>query len=193
MKLNKDYRRMMRASKNWSMLRSMKEEEKMILEKLGIFYFLLVLVFFLVLLSGNVDAKEWQAGASTISSSMPLSTTQRDEMFVMAIIGEASNQPFEGQVAIGCAIINRFKIQGNFDGIYGLNSSHIAKEPPSTWETAREAYRSAKSLDATGDCFWFGDSWENVKEFGNPNWDHPVFYMQTVFDHRFYWRLKEGD
>lgn len=102
----------------------------------------------------------------------------REDQAVRAIIGEASDQGYQGMLAVACAIRNR----GHLKGVYGLNAKHVDREPEWVWERARKAWRESEKIDVV-----FGaDHWENIKAFGTPYWAKDMEKTVTVKDHSFY-------
>lgn len=97
---------------------------------------------------------------------------------VRAIIGEAANQPYVGQVAVACAIRNR----GTLQGVFGLKAKHVDQQPAWVWERARKAWAESAKRDITN-----GSShWENVRAFGRPYWAASMTKTVLVKDHQFY-------
>lgn len=98
-----------------------------------------------------------------------------------AIIGEASNQGYEGMLAVACGIRNR----GHLYGVYGINSPHIDKEPEWVWRMAKKAWEESKD-----NRIHTGTHWENVKEFGKPYWADSMIEVYRYKDHIFYKGVK---
>lgn len=97
---------------------------------------------------------------------------------VRAIMGEASNQGYNGMLAVACAIRNR----GTLKGVYGVKAKHVDNEPKWVWNLARKAWKES----ATRDCTNGADHWENVKAFGTPSWTKNMKLVYVCKDHRFY-------
>ena len=104
-----------------------------------------------------------------------------DEQTIRAIIGEASNQGYDGMFAVSCALLNRNSLQG----VYGAKARHIDKEPRFVWENARKAYYNAKEAYPGDGCQAFGTHWESVK-FKEPYWAKSMVKLARVKDHQFY-------
>jgi len=129
--------------------------------------------FIFTLLILNLDAGFRPANAQIIQPASGI---------IKAIIGEASNQPFEGQIAVACAIINRPE---GLEGVYGAYMKRI----PSLQETAlaKRAYMHATPKV----CYTLirgADMWENVQKYGHPPWDNVIF-ITKIGDHSFYRRI----
>ena len=101
-----------------------------------------------------------------------------DSQAVRAMVGEASNQGYEGMLAVACAIRNR----GTLDGVYGLHAKHVNKEPDWVWSQARRAWKESKYNDITQGSNY----WENVKAFGEPKWAKAMVPTVKIKDHQFY-------
>jgi len=97
---------------------------------------------------------------------------------VRAIVGEASNQGFDGMLAVACAIRNR----GTLDGVYGVKSDRIYKESKEIVRLARLAWQQSESVDVTDKA----THWENVNAFGVPWWSKSMVVTKVVKDHTFY-------
>jgi hypothetical protein len=87
-----------------------------------------------------------------------------EEKAVLAIIGEAENQGYEGMLAVAGAIRNR----GTLKGVYGLNSPRVKKclYSKETLRLAVLAWVVSEKLDITHGA----NHWENIKAFGKPKW-----------------------
>jgi len=94
-----------------------------------------------------------------------------------AIIGEASNQGYDGMLAVAVGIRNR----GSLYGVYGLNAKHIDKEPEWVWRLAKKAWEESKD-----NRIHTGTHWENIKEFGEPYWVKSMVEVYRYKDHVFY-------
>lgn len=102
----------------------------------------------------------------------------RDDLAIRAIIGEASNQGYEGMRAVASALRNR----GTLKGVYGLNAKHINREPKKTWELARRAWAESAKVDVVGGS----THWDNIRQFGRPYWLKDMRFVIQVRDHHFY-------
>ena len=96
---------------------------------------------------------------------------------VRAIIGEASNQGYQGMLAVAVGIRNRNTLKG----VYGLNAKHIDKEPMWVWEQAKKAWKESET-----NRIHSGTHWENIKEFGTPYWVKGMVEVYRYKDHIFY-------
>ena len=92
-----------------------------------------------------------------------------DAQAVKAILGEASNQGYQGMLAVACGIRNR----GTLQGVYGLKAKHIYNEPQWVWNMAQKAWD-----ESLNDRIHSGTHWENIKAFGTPYW---VKNMKEVY------------
>lgn len=101
-----------------------------------------------------------------------------DDLAVKAIMGEASNQGYDGMLAVACAIRNR----GHLRGVFGVRAKHIYKEPKWVWDQARKAWKESAKRDVTCGA----DHWENTKAFGTPKWAHTMKLVYVCKDHNFY-------
>ena len=100
-----------------------------------------------------------------------------DKQCIRAVIGEASNQGYEGMLAVACGIRNR----GTLKGVYGANAKHIDNEPMWVWKIAKRAWR-----DSEFNKIHTGTHWENIKAFGIPYWVKDMIEVYHVGDHIFY-------
>lgn len=101
-----------------------------------------------------------------------------DALAVKAIMGEASNQGYEGMVAVGEAIRNR----GTLKGVYGVKAKHIYKEPAWVWNQAEKAWRESAGSNLVKGA----DHWENTTAFGTPYWAKSMVVTAKIKDHTFY-------
>ena len=114
----------------------------------------LLLLFFLFLLSLNMAWGEIN-----------------DNLAIRAIIGEASNQGYQGMLAVAVGIRNRDTLQG----IYGLKALHINKEPQWVWDMAKKAWQESKY-----NRIHSGTHWEST-DFKIPKWS---FNMKEVYRYK---------
>jgi len=98
---------------------------------------------------------------------------------VRAIIGEASNQGYQGMLAVACGIRNR----GTLNGVYGLHAKHVDKEPKWVWDQAHRAWDESEHNRIHN-----GTHWENIKVFGTPYWVKDMTEVYRYKDHVFYKR-----
>lgn len=97
---------------------------------------------------------------------------------VRAIIGEASNQGYEGMMAVACALRNR----GTLKGVYGFNAPHVDKEPAWVWRQAERAWEESGSNDITSGA----THWHNVGREGENYWTRALQKTVKIGDHQFY-------
>ena len=102
-----------------------------------------------------------------------------EKQAIRAIIGEASNQGYEGMLAVACGIRNR----GTLKGVYGLKAKHTDKEPKWVFKKAKKAWRESET-----NRIHTGTHWENIKAFGTPYWVKDMIEVYRVKDHIFYKR-----
>lgn len=107
-----------------------------------------------------------------------------DNQAIKAIMGEASNQGYQGMLAVAGAIRNR----GTLRGVYGVKAKHIYKEPKWVWEQARKAWKESASKDITLGA----DHWENIKAFGTPYWSKGMKKTVLIKDHQFYKAVRKA-
>jgi len=100
-----------------------------------------------------------------------------DKVAIKAIVGEASNQGYQGMLAVAVAIRNR----GTLQGVYGLKAKHIDKEPKWVWLMAEKAWEESKY-----NRIHSGTHWENIKAFGKPYWLKNMILVYQYKDHNFY-------
>jgi hypothetical protein len=114
-----------------------------------------------------------------------------DAEIVNAIVGEASNQGYDGMLAVACAIRNRihdeyYKNNVLYD-VYGKNASHVKSEPHEVFDAARRAWSDSKYNDVTnGAIIWGNDS--DVARFRNYKWFQNVKQTTRIGDHTFFKR-----
>lgn len=104
-----------------------------------------------------------------------------EEKAILAIIGEAENQGYEGMLAVSCAIRNR----GSLKGVYGLNAPRVRHGlyTKGTWLLARKAWRrSSWGESIVGQS----NAWENTTAFGKPYWASSCEETVTIKDHVFF-------
>jgi len=106
----------------------------------------------------------------------------KDNDAIRAIIGEASDQGYQGMLAVAVGIRNR----GTLKGVYGLNAVHVDNESDWVWELAEKAWR--ESVD---NKLHIGTHWENVKEFGEPDWGEKMEEVYEYKDHKFYIEIRK--
>ena len=101
------------------------------------------------------------------------------DQVIRAMIGEASNQGYDGLYAMACAIKNR----GTLKGVYGAKAKHVDSEPSWVWKLAKRAYLASLSgIDVTNGA----THWENIKAFGKPYWVDSMVEVYRYKNHIFY-------
>jgi len=75
-----------------------------------------------------------------------------DSQAVRAIVGEAANQPYNAQVAIGSSLRHR----GNLRGVYGFTNSVYDHSTQAVKDKALKAWRESKTNDLSFGCKYFG-------------------------------------
>jgi len=106
-----------------------------------------------------------------------------DEDLARAIVGEASNQGYNGMLAVACAIRNR----GTLKGVYGFTSSLPNREPKWVWDLAKKAVKNSLKEDPTKGA----THWENITSFGEPYWAKAMVETYKIKDHIFYKEKKK--
>lgn len=94
---------------------------------------------------------------------------------VLAIIGEAENQGYDGMLAVAGAIRNR----GTLRGVYGEKAPRVIgkKYTNKIYNQAVRAWEESKTRDISNGA----THWENIKAFGRPDWS---LKMKEVFRHK---------
>ena len=100
-----------------------------------------------------------------------------DNLAIRAIIGEASNQGYQGMLAVACGIRNR----GTLKGVYGLNAKHIDNEPQWVWDLARKAWEKSAHKDIVKGA----THWESI-DFRVPSWTKNMIITYKYKKHIFY-------
>lgn len=103
-----------------------------------------------------------------------------DGKAVIAILGEAEDQGYKGMLAVACGIRNR----GTLKGVYGVRAKRPntkGKIPEKYWKMARKAWAESKNHRIHA-----ADHWENVKQFGMPDWAQSMKKVCVIGDHVFY-------
>lgn len=108
----------------------------------------------------------------------PAQAQIRDDLAVRAILGEASNQGFDGMLAVASALRNR----GTLQGVYGLKAKHVDRQPAKVWEQARKAWTTSATRSTVGKA----THWDNVRAFGRPYWVKDMVLVVRIGDHWFY-------
>lgn len=105
-----------------------------------------------------------------------------EEEAIQAIVGEAANQPYVGQVALAEAIRNR----GTLQGVYGARRD-TSREPEWVFERAEKAWNESKTTNLVKGA----THWENVKQFGMPYWADTMQITKVYADHTFFKPIKK--
>jgi len=116
-----------------------------------------------------------------ISTAITFAENIKEDQNIRAIIGEASNQGYQGMLAVACGIRNR----GSLKGVYGATAKHIDNEPEYVWKLAEKAW-----LESEYNRIHTGTHWENVKAFGTPYWVKGMVEVYKHKDHVFYKETK---
>jgi hypothetical protein len=96
---------------------------------------------------------------------------------VSCIVGEASGQSYQEQVAISEALRNR----GTTKGVYGCNAKHNKSEPAWVWARCKKAWRESAGTNLVKSAtFWEGDS------FKTPYWASQMSVTAHVGQTRFW-------
>lgn len=95
---------------------------------------------------------------------------------IKAIIGEASNQGYQGMLAVAVGIRNR----GTLQGVYGLKAKHIDKELKWVWDMARKAWQESEH-----NRIHSGTHWEST-DFKIPKWAYDMKEVYRYKKHIFY-------
>jgi hypothetical protein len=124
--------------------------------------------------------------ASFLMTVILLSVASADEIpktkFVDAIIGEAEGEPYQGKLAVACAIRNR----GTLQGVYGVNAPRVRQHKYSTkvFVDSVRAYEESAHPESCefidGASFWEGTS------FKTPYWAKNMVVTATIGRQRFY-------
>lgn len=134
-----------------------------------------------------------------------------DDRAILAIIGESENQGKDGMLAVACALRNR----GTLKGVYGEKNRRVkgGLYTKGTYLKAQKAWLESKRMvePITENCYipepskphfnipicpidptQGANSWENINEFGKPDWADTCEQRAIIKDHVFYY-CKEYD
>lgn len=103
-----------------------------------------------------------------------------EDLAVKAIVGEAEDQGYRGMLAVACGIRNR----GTLKGVVGVRSKRALTPglvQKKYWDMARKAWKESETNRMHN-----ADHWENIKQFGIPEWAGRMVLVITVGDHAFY-------
>lgn len=104
-----------------------------------------------------------------------------DKKAILAIIGEAEDQGYQGMYAVACALRNRKTLAG----VYGVDSPRVANHRFSMriYRLAQKAWEaSAIGPDITHGAQY----WENTNAFGCPIWCDKMTLTLVFKDHKFF-------
>ena len=110
-----------------------------------------------------------------------------EQKAILAIIGEAEGEGFEGMLAVAGAIRNR----GSFRGVYGLKAQRVRKHLYSqkTYDLARTAWVESESLDESNGATGWGNE-EDLNKFCSEAWWHNCVITAHIGRHWFYRRKR---
>ena len=113
-----------------------------------------------------------------------------DVDIVNTIVGEASNQGYNGMLAIACAIRNRMRDPYHkrdiLRGAYGLHAGHTKSEPKWVFDTANKAWSdSANVKDITNGATLWGNA-SDVEKFKKQAWFKNVVQSAKIGAHFFF-------
>lgn len=102
---------------------------------------------------------------------------------VNAIIGEAEDQGYLGQLYIACAIRNR----GTLKGVYGEHAPRVLKKKYSQ-KIKLAVIKAWKESETSDICTQIkgANHWENIKAFGKPSWASNMEETLSYKDHVFF-------
>jgi hypothetical protein len=109
---------------------------------------------------------------------------------VYSIIGEAEGEPYQGKLAIACAIINRTSKFGSLDkalkGVYGERSPRVLQRKYSS-KVLVDAIRAYEESLNVGVCDFVDGAthWEGTA-FKTPYWAKDMILVTTIANQRFY-------
>lgn len=106
---------------------------------------------------------------------------------ILAIIGEAESQHYEGMLAVAGAIRNR----GSLRGVYGLKSPRVRKHLYSqkTYDMAETAWIESESVDTSNHATGWGNE-DDINKFCTTTWWSHCVITAHVGDHWFYRRSR---
>ena len=107
-------------------------------------------------------------------ASPPLNETNA----IQTIVGEASNQGYQGMLGVANVIRHRNSLKG----FYGFEAMKNRHEPDYVWVMARRAWIESETHDVTLGATHF----ENIHSFGEPRWAKGMIKTVTIKDHQFY-------
>lgn len=108
-----------------------------------------------------------------------------DHTAILAILGEAENQPFIGQVAVGEVIRRR----GSLKGVYGVLAPRIKAGAYSdkAYRTAAHAWAVSASTNHSQNALGWGNE-HDLKIFRRQSWFQSCHIVVKIQDHYFWGR-----
>jgi len=100
-----------------------------------------------------------------------------DDQATACIVGEASGQSYQEQVAIAEALRNRNSTRG----VYGCTAKHNATEPAWVWTRCKKAWLESANTDLVKGA----DHWESTN-FKTPYWASQMTVTAQVGSTKFY-------
>lgn len=125
----------------------------------------------------------WMPLQGICSESNP-NTHFSDNQAILAVIGEAEDQGYEGMYAIACAIRNR----GTLKGVYGINSARVKyhKYSKTVYSQAYKAWQnSGNGSDITHGANCWGTK-EAIQWLKQENLWNKCKITAVIYDHVFY-------
>lgn len=117
------------------------------------------------------------------------SKTYSEQDIINTIVGEASNQGYEGMLGIASAIRNRYHnsyYKNNIlHGAYGKNASHIKGERPEIFAEAKKAWEQSKSGGNVGKAYLWGTQ-SDIRTFEQQPWFSNVQPTTRIGAHTFF-------
>jgi len=101
-----------------------------------------------------------------------------DEVATECIVGEASGQSYQEQVAISEALRNRNSTRG----VYGCTAKHNSKEPAWVWARCKKAWLESSKTNLVNGA----DHWESVNFHKTPYWTSKMTVTAQVGSSIFY-------
>ena len=134
----------------------------------------------LLVSAGTSQAKEPVStigSYSYISNPIKISTNNA----ILSIVGEAEGEGYIGMLAVAHAIRNR----GHLRGVYGRTSKRVLKHlySQSSYNMAMRAWNDSLTTD---DLTHGATHWDNIGEFGVPNWSDSMTLTIKIGNHTFY-------
>jgi hypothetical protein len=103
---------------------------------------------------------------------------------IPCIVGEASGQSYQEQVAISEALRNRNSLKG----VYGCTAKHNKTEPAWVWTRCKKAWLESSKTNLVNGA----DHWESTN-FKVPSWAQKMTVTAQVGSTRFYKNQKKGE